>query len=821
MPRLTIKRGPTRLGEVALDTSKDVFQIGSDPQCDYALIDEDVFSKHLEIRKIEGKYYLSDLKGASGTLLNGVPLGDETQLIDGDQIAVGGIEFIFETTLDRAEFENAISEELNALAHELVPEPDSEPLSSATEEMESIEASAITEEVENTDSVEFYQIEEMTGEFATNAVEDEAEEKSYYLQAIYGPYIGNKYPVKKGETKIGRDNMLNDIVIRRDEKGNLDPSISRRHATVSYRDGLFYVSDKRSKTRSYVNQTKLETADEVAIHEGDEIEIVSDQKSTILRMTSSESPNLSPPKKAGIWWIRNNFRMGVWLTATLGLMTVGSFAFSFLSRQEINKQPDRLTFVEQPWLKGQKTDSERRSLVFGRERNDQRPSIALADVDGDQDVDVALNTLSGSLTVLDGESKRVLWKVDGLYPLYDIPIVLSDLNANGLQDILVVGQDTRLRALDGQTGAEIWMSPILGEGISGPPGVADLNNDGLKDLFICTLDGQVHFGYSQVNRMNWATVTTGKMIRSTPSSGDWDGDGMPEVFIGTEDGEALIVDGQLAKIEQVIDFSQKVVAAHQSDEHNIRYPIAISDLNSDGLTELIIGSTSGVYLAIDGLNQSQIWQETLPNKKSRFPQNLGPAIGDCSGDGVPDAVIASNQVIKVIRGSKDQPKARKVLWQFCINDDLFSTPVTLADFNKDGARDILIGTRKGRVYILNGLNGEVFTEIKNEWNAITSPLLVADLSGNGFLDVAYLREDQTVFVIETNSMIVENSVVWGQSHGDERHLGHYAYMGPSMRFYDLITSGSGLLFLSLALITVAARQRRFRAIHKNQMSMES
>jgi pSer/pThr/pTyr-binding forkhead associated (FHA) protein len=806
-----------------MDASKDAFKIGSDPECDYAIVDEDVFSKHLEIRKIDGKYYLFDLKGESGTLLNGSPLAQETQLIHGDQIGVGGIEFIFETAPERAEFEDAISKELNALAHEYVPEPAEESLAPATEEAEPLEASAKTEEVKNTNSVEFYQIEDMTGEFAvpTNTMADEPEEKSYYLQAIYGPYIGNKYPVNMGETKIGRDHTLNDIVIREDEKGNLDPSISRRHTTVSYRDGLFYVSDKRSKTRSYVNQTKLETTDEVAIHEGDEIEIVSDQKSTILRMTSSDAPNLSPPKKAGVWWIRNNFRMGVWMTAALGLMTLGSFAFSFLSRQEINKQPDRLTFVEQPWLKGQKTDSERRSMVFGRERNDQRPSIALADVDGDQDVDVALNTLSGSLTVLDGESKQVLWKVDGLYPLYGIPIVLSDLNANGLQDILVVGQDTRLRALDGQTGAEIWMSPILGEGISGPPGVADLNNDGLRDLFICTADGQVHFGYSQVNRINWATVSTGKTIRSTPSSGDWDGDGLPEVFIGTEDGEALIIDGQLARVEEVIDFSEKIAqATGESDGHNIRYPIAISDLNQDGLTELIVGSTSGVYLAVDGLNHSGIWQEVLPKKKSRFPQNLGPAIGDCTGDGIADAVITSNQMIKVIRGSNDQPSAKETLWQFSVSDDLFSTPVTLADFNKDGARDILIGTRKGRVYILNGQNGEVFTEIKNEWNAITSPLLVADLSGNGFLDVAYLREDQTIFVIETNSMIVENSVVWGQSHGDERHLGHYAYMGPSMKLYDLLTSGSGLLFLSLALITVAARQRRFRAIHRNQMSMD-
>lgn len=806
--------------EIRFKANQVIFTIGSDPDNDYVVKDPAISHRHVEFKKIDSGYYVFDLKSETGTKLNGLPLIQEQQVVDGDEIVIGDLEFIFQMEPNKAQSDDYRGAEAADLLGEFSDHPiqDAVPdlADQKTEELEAI--AEVDDGGTKSETLDFQGLDEVTGEFTSAEVGEASAstEGNYYLQAIYGPYLGKKYPLKFGETKIGRDNTLNDIVIRHDEKGQLDPSISRRHATISYRDGRFYVTDKRSKTRTYVNQTKLDTTEEIQVSVGDEIEIVSDQKSTILRMTP-ENVDLSPPKKAGIWWIRNSPRLGLWLSVALALASVGTFGLSYLSTQEVNKKPEQLTFVEELWIPSHKIDEESVPTAFRRDGRYRNPSLALADVDGDKDVDLVITDTSGHLKVIDGKSKEVLWDVADLRIAHNIPVVLSDLNENGLQDILVIGDDTRLRALDGATGTEIWMSPILGDQVSGTPVVSDLDGDGLKDIVICTVDGRIHLGYGQINQVKWVTIETGKTILSKPSTGDWDGDGLPEVFIGTEDGKVLIVDGQSVKIKELIDIQAEVANDLNPDgSFHIRYPIALADLNMDDQPDLIVGSTAGAYVALNGRNLRSIWQERLPSRASRFAQNLGPAVGDCDGDAIQDVVIASNQVVRVIRGSKESANPKEILWTFEVENDLLSTPVTLADFNKDGAHDVVIGTRRGSVFVLNGKNGEVLAEIQNQWNAISSPLLVADLRGDGFLDISYIREDGSIYVMESNSIIPPNSVVWGQSHGDERNIGQYAYVGPSSKFYNVATSASGLLFVCVALMTVSARQRRFRTIHRNR-----
>lgn len=150
-------------------------------------------------------------------------------------------------------------------------------------------------------------------------------ENKFYLLAIYGPYRGEQYALDKEEIRIGRSQELNDIVIQKTKNGCMDSSISRLHAIINNKEGRFYINDKQSKTGTYVNQYKLDSEEEIELIENDEIEIVSNCKSTIFRFVSCNHLDFSFPKKAGVWWIRMPLFRNIWTISGLIMKKSSSF----------------------------------------------------------------------------------------------------------------------------------------------------------------------------------------------------------------------------------------------------------------------------------------------------------------------------------------------------------------------------------------------------------------------------------------------------------------------------------------------------------------
>ncbi|MCI0490700.1 MAG: VWA domain-containing protein [Blastocatellia bacterium] len=75
------------------------------------------------------------------------------------------------------------------------------------------------------------------------------------------------HPLKKVVTTIGRDEMTNDIVIPHD-------TVSSQHAIIEFRDGSFYLKDRRSANGTFLNGKKFSDTDavrEVALKHGDRI----------------------------------------------------------------------------------------------------------------------------------------------------------------------------------------------------------------------------------------------------------------------------------------------------------------------------------------------------------------------------------------------------------------------------------------------------------------------------------------------------------------------------------------------------------------------
>lgn len=806
MPKLILKKRAEILKEFELG-GKSIYFLGSDPRNDFVVIDQKVSIKHLKIENSENQYYVEDLNSAFGTLLNGKPLHTRAQIVEGDEIAIGALSLIFENgNTPRIPAPEDTEQYIEVIGEEDFPEQSFKPESNVFG----------GKNRPRQETEEFYEIEDLPGEPkpVTNGTYKStgAARKSYYLLTIDGPYIGKRFALNQRDTRIGRDNTLNDIVIRNNEDGALDPSISRRHATISYRDGKYFISDKRSKTRTYVNQIKLSPTEELRIQENDEIEIVSDQKSTIFRMLPDGQYDISPPRKTSVWWNRNKLRLGTLLTLALGCLTLAALGWSWQHRSTGAEQPEELEFIEETWHTVESSHNGE-----GDQAAPKPSGLALSDLSGDDKIDLLFTDSAGRLHALDGTTKRTLWRIDHLSIQDHIPVVTADLNSDGTQDVLAVASDSRLRALDGRNGAEIWLSPLLGETISGAPVVADFNDDGFQDVLVAVENGRIHLGHGHVYGMDWTIIETGLTLLATPSAADWDGDGTVESFLGSEEGKVLVIDGSRGKVAIAFDFNEEVSKATGTifGEHNLRYPIALSDITNDQVTDLIVGATNGNYLALEGQSLKRIWFESLPVVFTNS-EPLSPVISDFDNDGFADVALVSNQMIRVIPGG-DIENRKSVLWEYNLaGEDVFISSPSLTDIDNDGISDLIIGTKLGTIVIFDGKNGRILTQLNSQYNPACSPIVTADVGADGYLDMMVMRQDGHIYRIQTNTPIHENNLIWGQNTGDARHSGRYAYVPPTPSTTDAMGAAFGLLTLGVGFLTFSSKQKRKKSIKKNQ-----
>ncbi len=814
MPKIVVQSQGQTLKIVHLNNRQNAYTVGSGGNSDILLHAENIADTHLQIDNRNGNFYLEPLDETTEVQINGGPLKYRRQLMHGDQIVIGDHTLTFESrvynNLDQNEELEVIGED--TIEDDRLRPPAAEHATARTETMSppSTEAGLVSENTAD----EFYEIEELPEDevleppgFDATRPHSNNKQSAYCLLTIFGPYLGHTYPLKLADNRIGRDNSLNDIVIRNTEEGALDPSISRRHATLAYRQGQFFVSDKRSKTRTYLNQTKLEPGDELAVQEGDEIEIVSDQKSTIFRMCSRATPDSGLPGKAGTWRIRNLPKTLLAATALFGCAALTTFGISCNMRSPAPVDIGELKFFEETWYLDESSGEPT------SERQGRLANLAVADFNGDGEVNVLFSEASGRLKLLNGLTKNTVWSNDHLAIESDFPIVVADLNDNRLPDALVLGTDGRLRALDGLNGAEIWLGPIIGAGITGAPVVFDFDGDGLQDVLVCTSNGKVHIGHGDIFRLSWRTLETGLQLSGVAAAADFDNDGRGEAFVGTADGKIAIVDGAAATLRDVYDFGAQFQTKGGATalKHMLRSPIALLDLSGDDSPDLVVGATSGNFLALEGQALRKLWQEKLHSELNSDNATLSLAAGDLNGDGSVDLVLSSNRALKAVNG------VGQVLWEhYADEQDFYVTPTSLVDLNHDGSTDVLVGTQQGSVLAFNGSSGKLISQIHIDANAVNSAILAADMGGDGLLNLILRRQDGHIYTVKTNSELASADVVWGQTYADAQHTGVSNYQPPGATSYVVVASIFMLLFGVAGGVTYKSRQARNLRIELRQ-----
>ncbi|MDZ7332800.1 MAG: FHA domain-containing protein [candidate division KSB1 bacterium] len=785
MPKIVVKRKAEVYKEFSIRPFQSRITIGSEGDNDLIIADKKVSMHHLVIEKEGTRYFVRDTQSAFGSYLNGELITDRMPLSSGDEIKIGDHTLIFENVL----FEKSASD------FEEIPHLD---LAAPTPGPSSPKAPALDtggEIAETGDGVATMVVESEEVSKGTTAFAPPASEKliPHYLLAIYGPYLGKIYRLNYGVTKIGRDSTLNDIVIRENEKNEVDPSISRRHATIFMENGKYYIMDKRSKTRTRVNRKQLGEEDVVQLYPNDEIEIVSDQKSTIFRFVPEVMMDFSPPKRCGSWWVRNS-NWVVQIGTAIGVVLLLLLIINSISRlRVINQKPETLQLTEIPFIALPELTT---PLLPVNQvlANMAGLAPAIGDFNGDGYVDVAYADQKGYLIVINGRSMKPLWNRPVAQQLQSgVSLVITDLNNNRLPDLLIPANNSTLYAIEGSSGNEIWTSPLLGGLFSGSPVVADLNGDGFQDVFIASQTGQVHIGYGSVGNPQWTSLQVEAEIRCTPSAGDVDRDGLPEVILGTENGKLLIFDGTSGNFSHIFDVNEEFQKAKGSffEDHPIRQRVAIGDLDHDAYDDCVLLTEENHVLALSGNGLKRLWHDQLDAGSLRGAI-APPMIADLNDDGRLDVVIlTSNNALIAYDGLGKGAGQKKILWGYLPeNQEQFASYPVLIDINKDRIIDVLVAGFWRGLYIFNGKDGKLLREntpIENVEQAIIGTPTVADFKRDKKLEILLRKNNDNFSLLQTNAQIMPGEILWGQLNFDAHHSGcnRLAKLSPS-RYYVII-----------------------------------
>lgn len=292
--------------------------------------------------------------------------------------------------------------------------------------------------------------------------------------------------------------------------------------------------------------------------------------------------------------------------------------------------------------------------------------IALADVDGDGDLDavLAVEGEANRLYLNDGQG-RFTWKQGafGADQRDTEHVRTADFNRDSHADFVFVTEDDRVHQLYLGRGDGSFVDAsdrIMVRGEANGLAVGDVNGDGLPDIIIGMSgtkgddgDGQNflllndlarpgHFiDATSTHLPEWRDDTQGLALA------DVDGDGHPDLVIGNEvpRNRLLLNDGS-GKFAEGSDRLQLVTDLHTREAH-------VFDANNDGRMDILffnLTSNAGDY-EMDPQNRLLIQDAEgrfVDETAQRLPKNgfssWGGTVMDVDGDGHPDLIVGAIEV---------------------------------------------------------------------------------------------------------------------------------------------------------------------------------
>ena len=269
--------------------------------------------------------------------------------------------------------------------------------------------------------------------------------------------------------------------------------------------------------------------------------------------------------------------------------------------------------------------------------------------------------------------------------------------------------------------------PLDGIVVKSSPVVADLNSDGLKEIYFGS-DNEALHGYNSFGEeISGFPFQSTDRVRSSPAVGDVDNDGQLEVVFGNSAGKLYIInhDGTQQLAYTILGF--------------IEGTPALVDVDGDQDLEIAFTTTttSGGQLYVIHHNGITM---------SGFPKELGsmwagPAVHDIDNDGAYDVVCSTYD--KEVYAVEVNGGAIKAGFPVVLEGRLDVSP-TIVDVDSDGDYEIAVGSNDGELYVLHH-DGTIFTQY-DTGDDIRGGISVCDLNNDGQLDLLFGGYDDKIHV---------------------------------------------------------------------------
>jgi outer membrane protein assembly factor BamB len=345
-------------------------------------------------------------------------------------------------------------------------------------------------------------------------------------------------------------------------------------------------------------------------------------------------------------------------------------------------------------------------------------------------------------------------------------LAVGDITGDGLPEVVVPvvkrdGETTDTLLVLNNKGERLW-SFRTDLGIFSSPALGDLNKDGFLDIVFGTNCGRAYALSGRTNEVMWVIEHPMGLFRSSPLLFDLSGDGSLDVFMGSDKG-LYAINGESGIVMWLYPTAAEVSSSP-----------AIGNVDSDDNLEIVFASGDGVIYALDWNGELSWALETgseiiysspaisadgrvmigtsdgrlliIKGGKIEKTYNTGSIIRGSPGLAEADfggIIVFGTYREEELQGAYVKKPENKIhaidmsgglLWEKETDGwGVFSSPV-LADIDRDGRLEVLIGTREGRLYALDLETGG------EKWNyfggsgMLASPA-IADFDGDGNMGV--------------------------------------------------------------------------------------
>ncbi|MBL7765687.1 MAG: VCBS repeat-containing protein [Chitinophagaceae bacterium] len=361
---------------------------------------------------------------------------------------------------------------------------------------------------------------------------------------------------------------------------------------------------------------------------------------------------------------------------------------------------------------------------------------AAGDIDKDGTMEIVFGCYRNDSCIyaLNAENGTLQWKYNAKSSAAegcnDVAMLIYDVDNDDTMDVVVPSScNPKTFCFRGKNGDVKWQTPTGGS--DSPPSIADIDNDGKPEILHGGFDGKVMCFNAEDGSVAWTkTVFSNSWVQTAPTIVDLDGNGQLDFVVAT-----WAYSPDTSRIYAYRGNDQTLLWSVPVSDYTY-HGTAISDFDNDGKPELVIGDYNGKIYALNGENGSILW-----TYQASVYVGAPVTLADVNQDGSCDVIFCDGYGVGVLSNTGS------LMWYYSIPGvGQTFRGVAVSDINGDQMLDIVFGTNKGKVYVLNGASGTLIWDLDLEAHIgkafdINHAPLISDFDHDGMIDIFLVGGD--------------------------------------------------------------------------------